>query len=305
MKCLICYEDCDSDYHESCLHSFFSSKRVPFIEYTLDELHELSKKVLKSKATIPGVQPKLSLHIDESSSNRLTIIGFKGDYILKPPTKQFRKLPENEDVTMHLAKACKLKTVPHILIKLKSGELCYVTKRIDRLANTKIHMEDFCQILERLTEDKYKGSMEKIGKAILKHSNLKGIDLIEFFERAVFSYLVGNSDMHLKNFSLIGNDEGYSLSPAYDLVSVKLAMPKDSEEMALPLNGKKNNLNISDFITFAQVIGIPYKSVLNSFEKFKGKKQELIEIVQKSFLSESSKKKYTEIIKERYNLFDL
>ena len=303
MKCLICYEKCETEYHESCIKSFFKTKKVPLIEYTFDELNKLSEDIIKSKIVVPGVQPKLSLHIEDTTPNRLTIIGFKGDFILKPPTTQFKELPENEDVTMHLAKECGLKTVPHILIKIKSGELCYLTKRIDRINNKKIHMEDFAQILEKLTEDKYKGSMEKIGKAILAHSNLKGIDLIEFFEISVFSYLVGNSDMHLKNFSIIENEKGYSLAPAYDLVSVKLAMSNDTEEMALPLNGKKNKLKISDFSTFAKAISIPEKSVENSLNKFKDKKGDLIKIINKSFLCENSKNKYIEIINQRFKIF--
>jgi len=304
MKCLICYNECETDYHEECLKLFFKSKITPIINYNLKDLNKLSQNIIKSRVTIPGVQPKLSLHIEKENSNKLTIIGIKGDYILKPPTESFRELPENEDLTMHLAEICGIKTVPHILIKLKSKEICYLTKRIDRKKNQKIHMEDMCQILEKLTEDKYRGSMERVGKAILKYSNVKGLDLISFFEITLFSYLVGNSDMHLKNFSLIENELGYSLSPAYDLVSVKLAMPKDNEEMALTLNGKKKKLNKSDFLKFAEFISVTQKSAENSIKKFKLKKQELIDFIKKSFLSDSSKKSYLDILNKRFQILN-
>src|SRR5690606_38986653 len=141
-------------------------------------------------------------------------------YILKPPTPHYQQLPEVEDLTMHLAALAKIKTVPHSLIRLQSGKLAYITKRIDRTKKGKLHMEDMCQLTERLTEHKYQGSYEQIAKAILKYSALPGLDLVNFFELVVFSFLTCNADMHLKNFSLIQQPGmGMVFSPAYDLVA--------------------------------------------------------------------------------------
>jgi serine/threonine-protein kinase HipA len=104
-------------------------------------------------------------------------------------------------------------------------------------------MEDMCQLTERLTEDKYHGSYEQIGKAIQKYSASPGLDVENFFEIVLFSFLTGNADMHLKNFSLLEQPGlGMTLSPAYDLVNTALVNPADDEELALNLNGRKKNI---------------------------------------------------------------
>jgi serine/threonine-protein kinase HipA len=153
----------------------------------------------------------------KSEPQRFTIVGLWGDYILKHPTKRYRNLPELEDLTMHLAELSGIDVVPHSLIRLNSGKLSYITKSIDRLNEYKIHMEDMCQLTERLTEHKYQGSYEQIGKAIINYS-----------EQVIFSFLTGNADMHLKNFSLIDKPEmGYVLCPAYDMVASSLLVEGD------------------------------------------------------------------------------
>jgi serine/threonine-protein kinase HipA len=140
-------------------------------------------------------------------------------------SKSWCALPELEDLTMHLASVSGIETLLHSLIRLSSGSLAYITKRIDRPAKGKFHMEDMCQLTERLTEHKYKGSYEQIGRAILKYSSNPVLDVVNFFEQLVFSYLTGNADMHLKNFSLIKKPEvGWSLSSAYDLVPTALVV---------------------------------------------------------------------------------
>lgn len=169
-------------------------------------------------------------------------MGLWGRYILKPQTDVYRALPELEDLTMHMAEAAKIAVVPHSLIRFADGELCYITRRIDRQKDgTKTAMEDMCQLSERLTEYKYKGSYEQIAKLIKKYSATPQLDLVNFWEVVVFSWIVGNSDMHLKNFSLYKTPTGYSLTPAYDLLSTAIVMPEDKEELALTLNGKKQN----------------------------------------------------------------
>lgn len=165
---------------------------------------------------------------------------------------------------MHLASRSGIETVPHSLIRLKSGELAYITKRVDRFKNEKLHMEDMCQLTERLTEHKYKGSYEQIAKAIHKYSQNPGLDVILFYEIVLFCFLTGNNDMHLKNFSLLENkSKNYILCPAYDLVATSLVVEDDDEELALNLNGKKKKLKRSDFEKAMLTSGMKPKSIEN------------------------------------------
>ncbi|WP_242917242.1 HipA domain-containing protein [Pontibacter liquoris] len=194
--------------------------------------------------TVTGVQPKLSLELSagerEGAPKRLTNVGLWGGYILKPPSKHYIELPEVEDLTMHLATIAGITVVPHSLIRLQSGNLAYITRRIDRTRKGKLHKEDMCQHTERLAEDKYHGSYEQIAKSIRRYSTNPGLDVVNFYEQVLFSFLIGNADMHLKNFSLLLQPAlGPVLAPAYDLVATALVNRADEKDMALMLNGKK------------------------------------------------------------------
>ena len=257
-RCLCCGEllaESDGSYHAKCARKLFGSSRIPVFNYTQEELNLLAKRIVMERISVPGVQPKLSLHLERgnaASRSRLTLVGLEGDYILKPQSPHWNHLPEAEFFCMLLARKCRICTVDFGLIPLNSGELAYITKRMDRHNGALLHLEDFCQILNKMTSQKYNGSMEQIGKALRAYSDVPGLDCIRFFELAVFSFLTGNSDMHLKNFSLLRHENGnYELSPAYDLVPVKVVLPQDNEELALTLNGKKNRLKRSDFDAFA------------------------------------------------------
>jgi len=275
--CLICHRpqiDSISHYHPACMSKLFLQSEVPELPYTFSELRNLAKQVVKRHITVPGVQAKLSLQLDNSLKelSRFTLVGLWGDYILKPPLETYPLMPEIENLTMRLAALFKISTVPHGLIPLKSSELAYITRRIDRLSGgRKLHMEDMCQLSGRLTEDKYRGSMEQIGKIIHRFSSNPLLDCIRFFEITIFSFLIGNADMHLKNFSLIYPvNEMIQLAPAYDLLATRLLISEkdDPEEMALTLNGKKKKFILSDFKKFAQNLGLNEKQVENVFKRF-------------------------------------
>lgn len=246
-RCLFCYQpltEIETDFHPSCSRKIFEQPVPPELPYTEAQMAELALKVVQTQVTVTGVQAKLSLHLESPEGKRapkkFTIVGLCGGYILKPPTRHFPQLPEVEDLTMHLARLASISVVPHSLIRLQSGSLAYITKRIDRVKTGKLHMEDMCQLTERLTEDKYHGSHEQVAKVILKYSRNPGLDVINYFEQVLFSFLTGNADMHLKNFSLIKiPGTGHVLSPAYDLVATALVNPADKEDLALTLNGKK------------------------------------------------------------------
>jgi serine/threonine-protein kinase HipA len=276
-NCLICYKPLDHQtehYHPHCCRQLFGQRTAPALPYAYDELREIAKKVVRSRVAVPGVQAKLSLYLDSSikRNSRFTLVGLWGHYILKPPLVAYPLMPEIEHLTMHLAKLFNIETVPHGLIRLKSGETAFITHRIDRMpGGEKLHMEDMCQLSERLTEDKYRGSMEQIGKIIKKYASNPLLDCIRFFDVALFSFLTGNADMHLKNFSLIYPVDGMvKLAPAYDLLATRLLIPEkdDPEEMALTVNGRKRRLDKKDFLILAGNLGLKEKQVGNVFKRF-------------------------------------
>lgn len=307
-RCLYCYKPLaieEKDFHPACSKIFFGQPVPPVLNYSEKELELLATEVIKTHTAVTGVQPKISLHLTKGNkglfSKKFTIVGLWGGFILKPPTINYPHLPEVEDLTMHLARIAKIKVVPHSLIPLASGNLAYITKRIDRVRNGKLHMEDMCQLTGRLTEDKYHGSYEQIAKAILKFSSTPGLDLVNFFELLVFSFLTGNADMHLKNFSLIQLPGlGMVLSPAYDLVATALVNPADDEEMALTLNGKKKKIKKSDFISIFNSVNLDPKQQNNIFEKMGRYKTKWLEMIENSLLNDQFKTLYKKLLEERF-----
>lgn len=309
-KCLYCYNelDTDGDFHPSCSLQFFGSPEPPILNYTLSEMAELAKKVVESSVTVPGVQPKLSLGfikdvLKDGNKGRLTVMGaLGGNYILKPQNETFPQMPENEHLTMRMAELCGISVVPSTLIRLKSGELSYLTKRIDRMeSGEKIHMLDMFQILEAF--DKYKSSVEKVGKAVAEHSSNTLLDLLRLFEVILFSYITGNNDMHLKNFSLILSNKNWTLAPAYDLLNVNLHLPKDLEETALTIGGKKRKLTKSDFINLGLSFQLTEKQILNTFNRFINAEKKMKREIKISFLSAENQIKYIELLQDRLSLF--
>jgi len=308
-NCLFCYQPLaanEQDFHASCSKKIFGQPTPPDLPYSEEDLEPLAKKVIQSQTSVTGVQAKLSLHITgnqkEGNERRFTIVGLWGGYLLKPPTALYPQLPEVEDVTMHLAQLAKIKTAPHCLIRLQSGNLAFVTKRIDRTKNGKLAMEDMCQLTERLTEDKYHGSYEQIAKAIQRHSVTPGLDVVNFFELVLFSFLTGNADMHLKNFSLLEQPGlGMVLSPAYDLVNTALVHPADEEEMALTLNGRKKKLTKQDFVAAMNTLKLEEKQQEMIFNKMAKAWPQWQELIDRSFMSVEFKEQYKSLLKERMN----
>lgn len=297
-KCLYCYEplENDTDFHKKCSMEFFGITTPPIIPYTIDQMAELAKSVVERSVAIPGVQPKLSMSLvkktKEQADTLLTVVGALGDqYIFKPPSHQFPEMPENEHLTMRIAEAFGIRVVPSSLIKLSSGELSYVTKRIDRTEKgKKIHMLDMFQITEAY--DKYKSSMEKVGKALDSYSNNTLLDKIFYFELAIFSFLTGNNDMHLKNFSMIESPSGWILAPAYDLLNVSIVLPEDIEELALTIEGKKRKLRKTHFEHLGQGLGLTDRQIQGVFKRMLKNKSKAITWIDNSFLSDDMKTAY-------------
>jgi serine/threonine-protein kinase HipA len=309
-RCLYCYQPLEqgqTDFHPQCSKKLFGTTTPPELPYTKDDIESLALEVVRSQVTVTGVQPKLSVDLEKEANGkkRFTIVGLWGKYILKPQTELYVNLPENEDLTMHLATMVNIKTVPHSLIRFKDGSLAYITKRIDRdKKKGKIPMEDMCQLTEKLTEQKYKGSHEQIAKIIMLHSAYPVLDLLTYFEVLLFCYLTGNADMHLKNFSLYKPANEYILAPAYDLLSTKLVLPDDKDELALTLNAKKRKLKKSDFNNLLNTYKIDEKVIENIYEKYRKIVPQWLNFIDTSFLPQQMKEEYKSIINKRKSILD-
>ena len=312
-NCLACHKKLDSEdmlYHDACIQTFWGNdKPVLQLDYKLSQINELAKENISQRIVVTGVQPKLSMgFIKKAIKKRLTIIGtLSGRYILKPPSPNYPQMPELEALCMLMAKSCGIETVPFLLLPLKDGELAYITKRIDRNAQgEKFAMEDACQFTERLTEHKYRGSYEQIAKGILNNTGNRLLEVVRFYEQVIVSFLIGNNDMHLKNFSLIAIQRDiYRLAPAYDMVAAQLLLPEDSEELALNLNGKKNKLKHIDFNSAMHSSGIPEKAIENLWGRISKGITKWNELIDRSFLEMQQKKNFKVLIRLKANQIGL
>ena len=314
MNCLCCGKPLKTDdgtrWHKACIRRFFGTATLPEIKIDEDTLTALALENTGKGVTVPGVQKKLSLHpLSDTASPRLTLVDYPTGYILKPQVADFEALPQAEHLVMSMADATGIATVPHALI-CQNGEIAYLTKRIDRRFGENsvelLAMEDFCQLDRRLTEDKYRGSYERCAKVIRQYSSRKQLDLSELFLRLVFSYVVGNSDMHLKNFSLIEPEVGsgrYVLSAAYDLLPVNVVMPEDTEEFALAMNGKKRNLCKKDFLVFADACGIQKNAAEKMIAKVLSMKERYLLLCEESLLPDHLKQRFAAMMEKRCSIF--
>ena len=313
MNCLCCGKpilpkESNCGWHTRCVRRFFGTDTLPEIDLTEEALASYVTESVFKGLTVPGVQRKMSLHLDQQDAPRLTLVNYPTGYILKPQTSEYRNLPEAEDLAMRIAEKAGVKTVPHALLRMNE-QFAYITKRIDRkitgkqrLRVQKYAMEDFCQLDERLTADKYRGSYERCAKIISRHSARTGLDLSELFLRLVVSFVTGNSDMHLKNFSLIETEPGsgaFVLSAAYDLLPVNLVLPEDREELALTMNGKKSNLRQNDFLHFAEQCGVGKAAAEKIIKKVLAAEEEYRTLCDDSYLPQDMKDALKELIRSR------
>ena len=314
MNCLCCgkpitektsEQEKNTQWHNRCVKKFFGTKVLPDIEVSQEMMEWLAIESTNKGLTVPGVQKKMSLHLDSSGDKpRLTLVNYPTGYILKPNTPDYPCLPEAEYLVMQMAEKAGIKTVPHALVRIKAQDnaFAYITKRIDRRDGKMLAMEDFCQLDGRLTEDKYKGSYERCAKIIQRYSSRTGLDTTELFIRVVFSFIVGNSDMHLKNFSLIETDENsqtYILSDSYDMLPVNTVNPADTEQMALTLNGKKRNLHRNDFLKFADTCEMDRMVAERLMDKLIQNRTLLQNEIEQSYLSDELKDQMRTLITER------
>lgn len=306
-NCLYCYQTLDEgqlDYHPKCSKAFFGTDQAPVLPFQLSDMEQLARDAALLSISVPGVQPKVSLGwikeaLGKGHSGRLTIVdALEGQYILKPQHSDYPQMPENEHLSMKLAELFRMDIVPVNMIRLQSGELCFISGRIDSNADgSKNHMIDFLQILE--LECKYKGMMETLGKTIGELSVNKLLDKLRFFESTVFNYVIGNNDMHLKNYSMFLSDSGWVLSPFYDLLNVKLVLPSDRDETALLLGGKKMNFSRRTFDDFGGLLKLNAKQINGVYRRLQKWLPAANELIDRSFLNPNRQTVYKELITER------
>lgn len=308
-KCLYCYKELEEgqvDFHSGCARKFFGSETAPLLPFTRENMSELAKQVIRTSASVTGVQAKMSLDVNRGGKNepsKFTIVGLWGKYIFKPQSAKYPCLPELESLTMKMAEAANIRTARNTLIRLADGELGYLTLRMDRgKKGSKISMLDMCQLTNRLTEHKYYGTYPQLAETIKKYSSAPMLDVQRFWEIVLFSWMTGNSDMHCKNFSLIDTGKGeYVLSPAYDLLAVLLADPADTEEMAMSFSvgGKKSGFDRNTFITAFTQSGIPANIANKMIERMTSHLPEWKELISQSFLPEEMKVEYYSLLDKR------
>ena len=312
MNCLCCgkplEENGSSSWHKRCIRRFFGTDELPEIQLDDEALENYALQTVYKGMTVPGVQRKMSMHLSREDKPRLTLVNYPAGYILKPQTSDYPCLPEAEDLAMRLAEQVGVKTVPHALLET-DGRFAYITKRVDRIITgnkrvkvKKYAMEDFCQLDGRLTVDKYRGSYERCAKIISRYSSQKGLDLSELFLRLVVSFVTGNSDMHLKNFSMIETEpesRTYILSAAYDLLPVNVLLPEDREEFALTMNGKKRVIRRTDFLKFADECGIPQEAAKRLIGTVLSAQKDFLHMCDESFLREDLKESLKALITAR------
>lgn len=271
-RCLVCSEPLQSGrYHSKCAKALFGVVTPPNLSFSQKDVEGWGRKLVQSRLAVAGVQQKISLGLkkSEDAEHRITVLGvLGGTHILKPPAPAYPEMPELEHLTMRLAQKAGIVTASCGLIPMVDGSLAYIVRRFDRFGkNGKLAVEDLCQLSELATQDKYKSSCEKAGKIIRRFSHNPGADALRFFELVLASFLLGNSDMHLKNYSLWESKTGIvGLSPAYDLLATQLLL-NDAEESALTINGKKSKLRLDNFLALGRVLLIPEKALQTAIER--------------------------------------
>lgn len=253
------------------------------------------------KMSIQGVQTKLSAQL-KVKEGYFKIVDQQGSYILKTQSAHYPELPENEALTMSLAATIGLDVPVHGLLYAKDNSMTYFIKRFDRSGHhTKLALEDFSQLLGKNRDTKYKSSMEQVVDMIHRYCTFPKIECIRLLRLTLFNYLVGNEDMHLKNFSMITKNQKQYISPAYDLLNTTIAMMDPKEELALPLNGKKNNLTRKDFLTYFAVERLKLNQAVieDVVNLFLQQMPSWYALIDQCFLSAAMKEKYKILLDQR------
>ena len=298
MNCRVCLGDAgDLAYHARCARELFGTEHVPGVDVALGKLHLLALAMV-GHMSLPGAQRKIAIGLSEDRA-ALQLAAAGGRFLLKPQASTYPHLPENEHVTMRLARVFDIDVPPCGLVELLDGSLAYLVRRFDRPeAGGKLAQEDFCQLAGKPPHSKYDGSGELCARLVRKYATEPTIELLRLFRRLVFVWWTGNGDMHLKNFALLNGADGIvRLSPAYDLLCTRLAIPDD--QLALPVCGKRDNLKRRTWLDFAAHIHLPQRAAERVIADVARALPPAIELVGRSFLPADEQATYVELLRER------
>ena len=300
--CPITYQPCgDKKYSDNGL-KLLSRNLTQLKDLPLTQEEQLREAAIRAdKMSIQGVQPKLSAKLNVKDEV-FDIVDRGGEYILKPQNNFYPELPENESLTMKLAELIGVEVPLSGMIYSSDGKFTYFIKRFDRYGRSKkLSLEDFAQLAGKSRETKYDYSMEKLITLIDTFCTFPAIEKVKLFRLSIFNFLIGNEDMHLKNFSLITRDNKVELSPAYDLLNTTIVVPKSQEEIALPLAGKKRNLSTKILIDYFAKERLKLNQTIISqvFNKINTEWNNWEKLIKISFLSNEMKEKYFELMKKR------
>jgi serine/threonine-protein kinase HipA len=298
-RCLACLDSLGSDAaaetHAKCARALFGTSSVPPIELDPDRLYLFGQE-MAGRITLSGVQSKVALGWHQRT---LRVRAEDSAFILKPQSNAFPQLPENEHVCLLLAKILRLDVARAGLVRLRNGSLALVARRFDRRDDgSRVPMEDFCQLVEKLPRDKYDGSAELCARIVRRYSSEPGVDLLRVFRQVLFSWWIGNGDLHLKNLALLTATPGMpKLSPAYDLLSTGTVIPGDA--LALPVGGKRSRLDRTDWIAFAEYCGLGARLADREIDGLLAGEAAALELVETSFLDGELRARLGEILEAR------
>ncbi|MCY2924050.1 MAG: HipA domain-containing protein [Planctomycetota bacterium] len=302
--CRICIKDAGSsvDYHRNCLMDLFGSRKSPHLDVDLGELFALAAQQA-GKMSISGVQAKVLAKLSEDQS-QLEVVESGSRFIIKPQQAGYSHLPENEHLTMQLARIVEIDTPANGLLSLKDDSLAYVVKRFDRLDDgTKLQVEDFCQLAGQSPKEKYSGSAELCVRLLNKYASEPLVEIRKLYRQILFGWWVGNGDLHLKNLSMLTpHGLQHQLSPAYDLVSTVLVIADD--DLALPVLGKKQNLTRRTWMDFGSYCELPPKAVEALLSAQAEALEPSIRLVRDSFLPPEIKQRYEAVITDRTRILN-
>ena len=301
-RCLITYEPFEGE-------GDYSARGLKLLDRNLTSLDPLGYTAAEQrqealeragKMSIQGVQLKLSAVL-KVKAGAFDVVDRNGRFILKPPSLDFPELPENEDLTMRLAAAAGIEVPVHGLVRARDGSLTYFIRRFDREGRTRVPLEDFAQLSGASRETKYESSMEKVATVVDRYCTFPAIERVKLFERTLFSFLTGNEDMHLKNFSLITRRGRIDLAPAYDLLNSTIALKSPQEEMALPIRGKRSNLTRNDLLNYfaTERLQINERVLSEILKRFQSAFRSWDELIAASFLSPAKREAYASVLADR------
>ena len=288
-------------HHPSCaLKMWGTTKKIKINLDSVDPLNSFRQTVYGG--SISGAQRKGLFHFDAKAN--LIPTNKNSQYIIKPQG-EYPYLPENEHVSMAIAKALGFEIPPFTIFNVEKVGMVFAIKRFDLTQNNDhLRLEDAAQILGIPSSDKYNSSYEKLAKAIKTYSDAPIADLFELWKRVLFSFFIGNGDMHLKNWSLIELDsiKGiFKLSPCYDFLNTRLPLYDEPIDLGLALGGQKHQVSKKLLVNFSVLLEIDHLTE-DIFKILPGWMNITEDLVKDCYLPEDQKLKYIEIVRSRYEV---